>query len=231
MLIEEFLIKEKIQLIVKDINFKLFNDDGEVTESADVVFSLFASFASSEMTKKKERFKRALKEYRKKGYSIGGKRLFGYDRVYVHSDVRAKPISMYRPNEKEKAEIIQIYKWYAHGIDNDLSKTSTRTITEKTNKIVTVETEGAEKSISSLLTRDDSINLTEKNSALKSLAIIKSTDRMKAEDDKKAQEVAPIIKETKNITYNYSYTSPRESSISELRRKDRIQAQRVALSR
>ena len=131
MLIEEFLIKEKIQLIVKDINFHLFNDDGKVTESADVVFSLFASFASSEMTKKKERFKRALKEYRKKGYSIGGKRLFGYDRVYVHSDVRAKPISTYRHNEKEKAEIIQIYKWYAHGIDNDLSKTSTRTITEK----------------------------------------------------------------------------------------------------
>ena len=131
MLIEEFLIKEKIQLIVKDINFKLFNDDGEVTESADVVFTLFASFASSEMTKKKERFKRALKEYRKKGYSIGGKRLFGYDRLYVHSEVRTKPISMYRPNEKEKAEIIQIYKWYAHGIDNDLSKTSTRTITEK----------------------------------------------------------------------------------------------------
>ena len=107
----------------------------------------------------------------------------------------------------------------------------TKSITEKTNKIVTVETEGASKSMVDLLTSDDSINLTEKNSALKSLSVIKSTDRMKAEDDKKKDNTPRVNKTTNNVTYNYSYTSPVESSISELRRKDRIQAQRIALSR
>lgn len=105
----------------------------------------------------------------------------------------------------------------------------TKTITEKTKKIVVVETEGAEKAL--MTASKDTINLTEKNSALRSLAVIKSTDKIEAnrEDDRKA--VNQVVKETKNITYNYSYTSPKESSISELRRKDRIQAQRIALSR
>lgn len=107
----------------------------------------------------------------------------------------------------------------------------TRSITEKTNKIVSVETEGVSKSMIDLLTNDDSINLTEKNSALKSLSVIKSTDRMRAEDDKKKDNTPKVNKTTNNVTYNYSYTSPVESSISELRRKDRIQAQRIALSR
>ena len=104
----------------------------------------------------------------------------------------------------------------------------TRTITEKVNKIVTVETENAEKAS---IASKDTINLTEKGSALRSLAVIKSADKIEAnrEDDRKA--VNQVVKETKNITYNYSYTSPKESSISELRRKDRIQAQRIALSR
>lgn len=109
----------------------------------------------------------------------------------------------------------------------------TKAITEKTTKVVTVETEGSGKpSMATLLTRDDSINLTEKNSALRSLAIISSTDRIKAEEDTKKEDNKPSNRsEVKNITYNYSYTSPVESSISELRRKDRIQAQRIALSR
>lgn len=131
MLIEEYLVKNKIQLIVKDINFFLFNEYGVVTAGADMIFTLYASFASSEMSNKRERFKRALKEYRQHGYSIGGKELFGYTREYVKIEGRNKPLSRYIINEKEKAEILQIYKWYAFGIDGDLSRTSARTITEK----------------------------------------------------------------------------------------------------
>lgn len=131
MLIEEYLIKNKIQLIVKDINFYLFNDYGNVTAGADMIFSLFASFAASEMSEKKERFKRALKEYKSLGLSLGGKELFGYTRTYIKVGNRQKSQSKYVINEKEKQEIIQIYKWYAFGIDNDLRKTSVRTITEK----------------------------------------------------------------------------------------------------
>lgn len=110
----------------------------------------------------------------------------------------------------------------------------TRNITEKVNKIVTVETEQAgSESLAYALSTADTIDLAEKNSALKSLAIIKSADRMEAEKDKKKDDNSynKPVNETKNITYNYSYTSPKESSISELRRKDRIQAQRIALSR
>lgn len=131
MLIEEYLVKNKIQLIVKDINFFLFNEYGVVTAGADMIFTLYASFASSEMSNKRERFKRALKEYRKLGYSIGGKVLFGYNREYVKVPHRTKPQSKYFINEKEKEEILTIYKWYAFGIDGDLSKTSVRTITQK----------------------------------------------------------------------------------------------------
>lgn len=110
----------------------------------------------------------------------------------------------------------------------------TRNITEKVNKIVTVETEQAgSESLAYALSTANTIDLAEKNSALKSLAIIKSADRMEAEKDKKKDDNSynKPVNETKNITYNYSYTSPKESSISELRRKDRIQAQRIALSR
>lgn len=131
MLIEEYLLKNHIQLIVKDINFFLFNELGVVTAGNDMIFSLYASLASSEMSHKRERFKRALKEYRQHGYSIGGKELFGYTREYVKVEGRNKPISRYVINEKEKQEILQIYRWYAFGIDGDLSRTSTRTITEK----------------------------------------------------------------------------------------------------
>ena len=46
MLIEEYLVKNKIQLIVKDINFFLFNEYGVVTAGADMIFTLYASFAS-----------------------------------------------------------------------------------------------------------------------------------------------------------------------------------------
>lgn len=131
MLIEEYLTEHKIQLIVKDINFFLYNDFGQITASTEILFSLYASFASSEMSNKKERFKRALREYRLKGYSIGGKRLFGYNRVSAKIEGRNKPLNTYVINEKEKEEIIAIYKWYAFGIDNNIHKTSVRTITQK----------------------------------------------------------------------------------------------------
>ena len=81
------------------------------------------------MRQKKERFKRALHDLRVQGFSIGGKVLFGYDRYYeLHN---GKMRSTYKINEKEKAEIIQIYQWYAYGIDGDLRNTTILTITQE----------------------------------------------------------------------------------------------------
>lgn len=127
--IEEYLVEHKIQLIIKDINFFLFNEWGEIPNGNELVFSLFASLADSEMRQKKERFRRALSDYRKMGYSIGGKRLFGYERYYERKD--GKERSRYRIDEDEAEQVRTIYKWYAYGIDGDLSRTSTYEITKK----------------------------------------------------------------------------------------------------
>lgn len=122
----------------------------------------------------------------------------------------------------------EIRSAYSKSIKGEIN--ITKTTTEKVNKVVSVEKEEKGKALFANLLDDDVINLTEKNNALKSLAIIKSTDRIEAEEDKKKVETV-VNKNTKNITYNYSYTSPKEQSLLELRRKDRIQAQRLALSR
>jgi len=126
--IEDFLCNNKIQLIIKDINFELFNRFGEIDEGKDIIFSLYASLAASEMRQKQERFIRARKQYRKLGYSIGGKKLFGYIRVCDGGLGKKKK---YVIDEDEAALIRQIFIWYAYGIDNDLSRTSASTIALK----------------------------------------------------------------------------------------------------
>lgn len=125
--IRDYLIANNIQLIVKDISFSLFDEWGKVDESRKLVFALYASLSNSEMKQKKERFKRALKEYKLKGISIGGKILFGYDRCFER--INGKNRSYYKVNQKQKEEILTIYRWYAFGIDGQITKTSVRTIT------------------------------------------------------------------------------------------------------
>ncbi|MBO5710051.1 MAG: recombinase family protein, partial [Rikenellaceae bacterium] len=127
--IKDYLIAKKIQLIIKDINFVLFNEWGEIPKGNDIVFSLYASLANSEMAQKKERFRRALKDYRLQGYAIGGKELFGYTRYYEMFN--GKNRSRYKINDVEAAEIKQVYHWYAYGIDGDLRKTSILAITRE----------------------------------------------------------------------------------------------------
>lgn len=129
MRIKEYLIANKIQLIIKDISFSLFNEWGEVDEGKELVFSLYASLANSEMRQKRERFKRGLKSKKELGYSIGGKVLFGYDRDYEWKD--GKKRSFYRINEEQAKEIKTIYRWYAFGIEDGSISPSIRLITQK----------------------------------------------------------------------------------------------------
>lgn len=121
MRIKNYLIENKIQLIIKDINFELFNRFGTIDQGKDIIFGLYASMAAAEMRTKLERFKRARKEYRKLGYSIGGKRLFGYERI---CDGKLGKKNTYIPNPSEADEINTIYNWYLNGIDGDLTITS-----------------------------------------------------------------------------------------------------------
>lgn len=127
--IKDYLKDNRIQLIIKDINYRLFDEFGEIPKGNDIVFSLYASLADSEMRQKKERFRRVLADNRRLGYSIGGKVLFGYERYYERKD--GKDRSKYRINEDEAEQIKTIYRWYAFGIDGDLTKTSILEITKK----------------------------------------------------------------------------------------------------
>lgn len=128
MRIEEYLTKNRIQLIIKDINYTLFNEFGEVDAGKELVFTLYASLASSEMRQKRERFKRGLTDYKQQGYSIGGKILFGYNREYEFKNGRNR--SIYRINKEQAEEIKTIYRWYAFGLD-DGSIPSIRIITQR----------------------------------------------------------------------------------------------------
>jgi DNA invertase Pin-like site-specific DNA recombinase len=119
--VKKYLIKNQIQLIIKDLHFWLLNPDGTKTFSADLLFAIYSSMAEWEMLDKKERQQRALREYRKEGYSIGGKVLFGYVRKY---DPKFKNKSYYIINEEQQEQIVKVYQWYAYGINNDLSITS-----------------------------------------------------------------------------------------------------------
>ena len=129
--IQKYLVDNKIQLLIKDINFTLLDEYGKADAGRQLIFSLYASLASSEMETKKERFKRALKEYRKLGYSIGGKRLFGYNRIYNNKLGGKKVRSYYKRNNKEAKEINTIYNWYAYGIDGDMRLPSIFRITRE----------------------------------------------------------------------------------------------------
>ena len=105
--IKEYLKTNKIQLIVKDAAFFLLDENGNINSNTNMVFSIFASMAASEMQKIK-RFLRARKALAAEGYSQGGKELFGYTRVF--DETRRK--STYVINEEEKAQIIDIFNKY-----------------------------------------------------------------------------------------------------------------------
>src|ERR1035437_2661944 len=78
--VEDYFTQNKIQVYIKDINFKLFNEYGQIPFGNTIVFSLFGRLAESEMKQKQERFIRSKAKNFSEGYSIGGKELFGYER-------------------------------------------------------------------------------------------------------------------------------------------------------
>lgn len=119
--VKDYLVKNRIQLIIKDYGFFLYNPDGQLSPSYDIMFNIFTSLSKTEMLDKKERMKRALTEYRKLGYSIGGKKLFGYIRV---CDGGLGKKFTYDIDKELQKQIKQVYEWYAYGINNDLSITS-----------------------------------------------------------------------------------------------------------
>ena len=102
--------ENKIQLIVKDISFRLFDDNGNFNYATDITFNMFATIASAEMQQKRDRFARAKTALRENGYVVGGKALFGYNIVQVEGKRKTLEI-----NESEAEQIRKVFELYRDG--------------------------------------------------------------------------------------------------------------------
>ena len=54
--VQDRLVRNHIQLIIKNPFVKLLKDNGEIDEGAEMIFTLFAQLAEAEMRNKKDRF-------------------------------------------------------------------------------------------------------------------------------------------------------------------------------
>lgn len=98
--IEEYLLKRKIQLVIKDPSLRLLKDDGTIDEGAETVFTLYAQLAESEMRNKFDRFSRGKKQKAREGRYVGGNLPYGYkisenkDRLIELDEAQAKVVRL-----------------------------------------------------------------------------------------------------------------------------------------
>ncbi|HEY1192611.1 recombinase family protein [Flavobacterium sp.] len=111
--LKEHCINKQIQIHIKDINFKLLDEHGHVQQQSEMIFTLYGMFAESEVKTKIERFKRERRELKAVGLSIGGKLLFGYDRMRLENKKNTLII-----NDEQANIVRQIYNWYLNGLNN-----------------------------------------------------------------------------------------------------------------
>ncbi|RXR17361.1 hypothetical protein EQG63_11270 [Flavobacterium amnicola] len=111
--IKEHCINKRIQIFIKDIDFKLLDEYGKITNNAEMAFTLFGMFAESEVKQKLERFVRKRKELMQMGVSISGKLLFGYDRLKLENNKNTLIV-----NDEQAAIVRTIYNWYLNGLNN-----------------------------------------------------------------------------------------------------------------
>lgn len=86
--IRDLLIDEGIQLICLKPYLRLLDNDGKMSQTASIMFSLFSSLSESEMMIKKERMIRGRLAKKDKGLWIGTNMLLGYkhdenDNIYI----------------------------------------------------------------------------------------------------------------------------------------------------
>lgn len=102
----DYLTDKKIQLIIKDPYLKLLLPSGEIDQNAEMVFTLFAQMAESEMRNKAARFKRAKDEMIKNYQYRGGWLPLGY-----------KVENGYIVIDEDKAAIVRlIFNLYVEGV-------------------------------------------------------------------------------------------------------------------
>lgn len=104
--IRDYLIERHIQLIVLNPYIELLDANGEMTQSAQVIFAMFCALSQSEMHIKQQRLIRGKKAKAAQGYYIGGALLFGYN-VDSHNKLIV---------DEEKAKIVRkMFNMYLNG--------------------------------------------------------------------------------------------------------------------
>ena len=109
---KEYLFENQIRLHIKDRNIESLDSEGKSDPNFDLFFSIYASLAEIEIKTKKDRFNRAKIQYKKNGYYMGGKRLFGYD---IKQESDKKKLYVVHPTESEIVK--RIFNWYHAGIN------------------------------------------------------------------------------------------------------------------
>jgi len=102
----EFLDENQVTLHIKDNQISSDDKSGVF----NIVFTIYGNMAESEIKVKKERFNRAKILYKKSGYFMGGKRLFGYD---IQETEKKRKI--YIPHPVESQIVKKIFDWYLNG--------------------------------------------------------------------------------------------------------------------
>lgn len=74
----DYLTSHNIQLVIKNPSIRLFKENGDIDEGAEIIFTLFSQMAESEMRTKLARWKRTKDAKRKDSYYTGGWVLYGY---------------------------------------------------------------------------------------------------------------------------------------------------------
>lgn len=78
MKIKNHLIEHSVNLYVKEPHLKLLNDNGEVDNGAELVFSIFATMSKQDAMELKAKFRRGKDRNRREGKYNGGEIKFGY---------------------------------------------------------------------------------------------------------------------------------------------------------
>lgn len=103
--IRDYLLSKGVQLIVLNPYFRMLKEDGSISESGNIFFSLFSGLAENEGYLRKERVKRGLEKKRSEGNVFGRKPLYGYRKI------DGKPVL----NESESEVIKEIYSRFESG--------------------------------------------------------------------------------------------------------------------
>lgn len=104
--IRDYLIERQIQLVCCTPYFRML-ENGKLSQTANLMFSIFASMAESEMTLKQERMMRGKLYNKAHGKNSGHTLLYGYASKDDHT--------IYVDNEKAK-DIAEIFETYATGL-------------------------------------------------------------------------------------------------------------------